>query len=76
MLPHGTIAPPFAPADAVFGRTMRHDDSTLEQGVAEASDVRAALDAPPTGRASSADQKPSVGSNIKWAPGNAPAYLG
>lgn len=35
-------------------------------------DLRAAADALLEGRASPADQKPSVGCNIKWKPGNAP----
>ena len=37
-------------------------------------DLRAALDAVLAGRAPSADQKPSIGCNIKWKPGNEPAY--
>jgi len=36
-------------------------------------DLRAALDAVLEGRPVSADQKPSMGCNIKWKPGNAPA---
>ena len=36
-------------------------------------DLRAALDAVLAGRAPSADQKPSLGCNIKWKPGNEPA---
>ncbi|HOW97688.1 MAG TPA: thioredoxin family protein [Kiritimatiellia bacterium] len=39
-------------------------------------DLRAALDAVLAGRPASADQKPSLGCNIKWKPGNAPAYFG
>lgn len=52
------------------------DDSRPGQGVADAADVRAALDAILDGRAPSEDQRPSMGCNIKWAPGNAPAYFG
>jgi thiol-disulfide isomerase/thioredoxin len=37
-------------------------------------DLRAALDAVLAGRPVSADQKPSIGCNIKWKPGNEPAY--
>jgi len=38
------------------------------------SDLRAAADAVLEGRAVPSDQKPSIGCNIKWAPGNAPGY--
>jgi peroxiredoxin len=37
-------------------------------------DLRAAADAVLEGRPVAADQKPSVGCNIKWKPGNTPAY--
>lgn len=40
------------------------------------SDLRAALDAVLAGRPVSADQKPSIGCNIKWKPGNEPDYYG
>lgn len=39
-------------------------------------DLRAALDAVLAGKPVPADQKPSLGCNIKWKPGNAPAYFG
>ena len=39
-------------------------------------DLRAALDAVLYDTEVSADQKPSVGCNIKWRPGNEPAYFG
>jgi peroxiredoxin len=38
------------------------------------NDLRAALDAVLAGRPVSADQRPSMGCNIKWRPGNAPNY--
>lgn len=38
------------------------------------SDLRAAADAVLGGRKPAADQKPSLGCNIKWKPGNAPKY--
>ena len=38
-------------------------------------DLRAALDAVLDSRPPIADQKPSIGCNIKWIPGNAPAYF-
>ena len=39
-------------------------------------DLRAAIDAVLDGREVSAQQKPSIGCNIKWKSGNAPAYYG
>lgn len=39
------------------------------------ADLRAALDAVLAGKAASPNQKPSVGCNIKWKPGNAPDYF-
>ena len=40
------------------------------------ADLRAALDAVLDGRSVAAEQKPSVGCNIKWKPGNEPDYFG
>jgi peroxiredoxin len=37
-------------------------------------DLRAAIDAALAGAPAIADQKPSIGCNIKWKPGNAPTY--
>ena len=37
-------------------------------------DLRAALDAVLAGKPVSEDQKPSLGCNIKWKPGNEPSY--
>jgi peroxiredoxin len=39
-------------------------------------DIRAAMDATLAGRAVNPVQRPSAGCNIKWKPGNAPAYFG
>ena len=39
-------------------------------------DLRAALDATLTGRQVPAEQRPSLGCNIKWKPGNEPAWWG
>jgi peroxiredoxin len=39
-------------------------------------DLRAALDALLAGQPIDPDQKPSMGCNIKWKPGNAPSYFG
>src|SRR5262249_19014380 len=38
-------------------------------------DLRAALDAVLAGRPVAAEQRPSLGCNIKWKPGNAPSYF-
>jgi len=38
-------------------------------------DLRAAADAVLAGRAPSTDQRPSIGCNIKWKPGNEPRYF-
>ncbi|MFZ1936700.1 MAG: thioredoxin family protein [Thermoguttaceae bacterium] len=38
-------------------------------------DLRAALDAVLAGRAAPANQRPSLGCNIKWQPGNEPDYF-
>ncbi len=40
------------------------------------ADLRAAIDALLNGTAMPADQKPSLGCNIKWKDGNAPDYFG
>jgi hypothetical protein len=40
------------------------------------ADLRAALDAVLAGRAVSANQKSSIGCNIKWKPGGEPDYFG
>ena len=40
------------------------------------SDLRAAIDAILTGGSPSPDQKPAMGCNIKWIPGNEPDYFG
>jgi hypothetical protein len=39
------------------------------------ADLRAAVDAVLTGEAVPAEQRPSIGCNIKWKPGNAPGYF-
>ncbi len=49
------------------------DDSRPDNGKpVNGSDLRAAIDAVLTGNPVSADQKPSLGCNIKWKPGNQP----
>jgi peroxiredoxin len=53
------------------------DDSRPSNGVlVTGKDLRAALDAVLAATPPVAEQKPSVGCNIKWTPGNEPAYFG
>ena len=40
------------------------------------ADLRLAADAVLVGRAAAAEQTPSIGCNIKWTPGNEPAWFG
>ncbi len=51
------------------------DDSRPDNGKPiTGADLRAALDTILAGKAVSTDQKASIGCNIKWKPGNEPAY--
>lgn len=53
------------------------DDSRPGNGVAvTGKDLRAACEALLSGRPITADQRPSIGCNIKWKAGNAPGYFG
>ena len=52
------------------------DSSRPDSGVPlTGQDLRAALDAVLAGKSVSAEQKPSIGCNIKWKPGAEPAYF-
>ena len=52
------------------------DDSRPESGIpVTGSDLRAALDAVLAGEPVSDNQRPSLGCNIKWKPGNEPDYF-
>jgi peroxiredoxin len=52
------------------------DDSRPGNGIpVTGKDLRAALDAALGGKALPASQKPSIGCNIKWKPGNEPDYF-
>ena len=52
------------------------DDSRPSNNVpVDGSDLRAALDAVLGGTQPTEDQKPSIGCNIKWIPGNEPDYF-
>jgi peroxiredoxin len=53
------------------------DGSRPDSGIpVTGADLRAALDAVLAGKAPSAEQRPSIGCNIKWKPGGAPDYFG
>jgi peroxiredoxin len=65
----------------VFDRSRRLtyrgqlDDSRPSNGKpVTGQDLRAALDATLDGRPAPSEQRPSIGCNIKWKPGNAPDY--
>jgi peroxiredoxin len=52
------------------------DASRPDSGIpVTGSDLRAALDAVLAGKAPAAEQKPSIGCNIKWTANNAPDYF-
>jgi thiol-disulfide isomerase/thioredoxin len=52
------------------------DDSRPSNGKpVTGADLRAALDALLAGQPAPADQRPSIGCNIKWKPGNEPDYF-
>ena len=51
------------------------DDSRPSNGKpVTGADLRAAIEAVLAGKMVNAEQKPSIGCNIKWKPGNAPTY--
>jgi peroxiredoxin len=53
------------------------DDSRPESGKpVTGRDLRAAIDAVLSAHPVGADQRPSIGCNIKWKPGNEPRYFG
>ncbi|MDZ8223817.1 thioredoxin family protein [Nostoc sp. ChiVER01] len=53
------------------------DDSRPSNGKpVTGADLRAAIEAVLAGKPVTSDQKPSVGCNIKWKPGNQPSYFG
>lgn len=55
----------------------RFDDSRPDNGVpVTGRDLRAAVDTVLAGQAPAGEQKPSLGCNVKWKPGNEPDYFG
>ena len=76
---HAACTPDFFLFDAGHRLVYRGqlDDSRPNSGIPiTGKDLRAALDAVLTGQGGAADQKPSLGCNIKWRPGNEPEYFG
>jgi peroxiredoxin len=76
---HAACTPDFY----VFDRDLRlvyrgqMDDSRPGNGIkVTGKDLQAALDAVLAGRPVATDQRPSIGCNIKWKPGNEPNNLG
>lgn len=64
-------------ADHKLAYRGQMDDSRPDSGIpVTGADLRKALDAVLAGESVPADQKPSMGCNIKWKPGNEPAYFG
>jgi peroxiredoxin len=55
-------------------RGQLDDSRPSNSAPVDGRDVRGALDALLSGQLVSGDQKPSIGCNIKWAPGNEPDY--
>jgi hypothetical protein len=52
------------------------DSSRPDNGIpVTGADLRAALDALLAGKPVAAEQRASIGCNIKWKPGNEPAYF-
>lgn len=76
---HAACTPDFFLFDADLALRYRGqmDDSRPgnDQPV-DGHDLRAAAEAMLAGKPMSSDQKPSMGCNIKWKPGNAPDYYG
>jgi peroxiredoxin len=75
---HAACTPDFYLFDAQFKLIYRGqmDDTRPKQGqVATGQDLRVAIDALLAGQALPSVQKPSIGCNIKWRPGNEPKYF-
>lgn len=56
------------------GREVKEDAQCFTTTLLAGEDVRQALDNLLSGREPSVKVKPSIGCNIKWSPGNEPAY--
>ena len=64
-----------AAGDLVY-RGQLDDSRPGNDAPVNGKDLRAAIDAVVAGRAVQADQKPSIGCNIKWKTGNEPSWFG
>jgi peroxiredoxin len=76
---HAACTPDFFLFDANQKLVYRGqlDSSRPDSGIpVTGADLRAALDAVLAGKKPAEEQKASLGCNIKWAPGNEPAYFG
>jgi len=74
---HAACTPEFYlfDADRKLAYRGQLDDSRPKNGLpVTGKDLRAALDALLAGKPIASDQKPSIGCNIKWKPGNEPDY--
>ncbi|MCE9581023.1 MAG: thioredoxin family protein [Planctomycetes bacterium] len=65
----------FDKAKKLFYRGQMDDSRPGNQVPVTGKDLRAALDAVVAGKAAPAEQKPSMGCNIKWKSGNEPEYF-
>ncbi len=75
---HAACTPDFFLLDSTYKLVYRgqFDDSRPGNNLpVNGKDLRAAMDALIAGKALSAVQKPSLGCNIKWKPGNEPDYF-
>ena len=75
---HAACTPDFYVFDAARRLCYRGqlDDSRPSNGKpVTGADLRAAIDAVAAGRAAPAEQRASIGCNIKWKPGNEPDYF-
>ncbi len=76
---HAACTPDFFLFDADHRLVYRGqlDDSRPGNGIpVTGEDLRAALDACLAGEPCATEQRPSLGCNIKWRPGNEPPYFG
>ncbi|MGE3806898.1 MAG: thioredoxin family protein [Gemmataceae bacterium] len=53
----------------------QYDETRPDKGTPTGADLKAAMDAVLAGKPAPAEQKPSIGCNIKWKAGNEPAYF-
>ena len=76
---HAACTPDFYLLDAdrkVFYRGQLDDSRPGGEEPVTGTDLRAAISTLLNGRPAPEDQKPSIGCNIKWIPGNEPDYFG